>query len=132
MIIFINVKTPQNSPMEVCEIYFYLKFIFLRLFWRATDNEVWKNCFYLKLIFFYIFRSFWRVNKVCEICFYLKLFFYIFRSFWRVDIKNKFLKKIIILIYFWVKNNLKSINNHTLKHFLNLLMLIIFSMIFFL
>ena len=53
MIIFINVKTPKNSPMEVCEIYFYLKFIFLRLFCRATDNEVWKIFFYLKLIFLY-------------------------------------------------------------------------------
>jgi hypothetical protein len=42
-----------------------------------------------------------------------------FRSFWCVDVKNNFFKKNITLIYFRVKNTLKSNHNHTFKHALH-------------
>jgi hypothetical protein len=45
-------------------------------------------------------------------------FLYIFGLFQCDDVKNKFFKKYIILIYFQVKNNLKRNRYHNTKYYL--------------
>jgi len=57
------------------------------------------------------------LNKWCFIgIYFLKIFFYVFK-FFNVIIQKKLYKKIIFLIYFWVKNTLKNNHHHTFKHF---------------